>query len=737
MSRPGRLEHTFLLEIGTEEMPARMVESSLADLSRRLLDALASAALLSSDRFDREKQVRIFGTPRRLAIKIAGLLPAQPDREEEVAGPAVRAAYDPEGRPTKAAEGFARAQGVPVSELKRVAGPKGECVGILRTVKGRPAGEVLPEIVPGLVLSMTFPKTMRWGSGQFRFVRPVHSVVALLDGEVVEMSVAGVPAGRESFGHRFLGKGRISLRGPEDYPARLRAHHVLADIDERREAIESMLRAAAGECGARIAPPPGGGADRDGDPELLREVLHLVEWPLVVGGAFDRSYLDLPHEILTTAMRHHQKYFSLLSDDGSLLNRFLTVANTRDDRSSAIRRGNEWVLKARLADARFFWDDDRRTRLEDRAGMLDRVTFHEKLGSYAAKAGRIARLLGPILEAFRTSGRAVEEDAALQAATLCKNDLSTQMVKEFPELEGIVGGLYARRDGLRAAVAEAIYSHYLPRGARDPLPPTLESRIVSLADRLDSQAGIFLLGIVPTGSRDPYAMRRSVQGVCRILIEGKVHLSLSRCLGAALEGYREQGIAGAVPNDSSRLALLEFYRGRMQHLGEEVPLRSDSVRAALASSFDDPYDARLRMEALESFRPEPDFKALAAAHKRIKNILPAGARSREGQGGTRPEIFREDAEARLYKEIAAARKAVDSLVQGGNYRSALERLAGLRVPLDRFFETVMVMAKEADLRLNRLAMLGGVSDLFLLVGDFSEIVQEGESVAARAREGEE
>jgi glycyl-tRNA synthetase beta chain len=733
MSRPEPRERAFLLEIGTEEMPARMIEPSLADLARRLRDALVSGALASPGRFTIEDHVRVFGTPRRLAVKVVGLLPAQPDRKEEITGPAVGVAYDPRGRPTKAAEGFARAQGVAVSDLRRISTPKGECVGILKTVKGRPAAEVLSEIVPPLVLSMTFPKTMRWGSAEFRFVRPVHSVVALLDEEIVDMTIAGIRSGRDTFGHRFFGKSRIPLRNPGDYPERLRANHVLADIDERREAIVSSLRAAAGEAGARLAPPPGSGQEVDGDPDLLREVLHLVEWPLIVGGTFDRSFLDLPPEILVTAMRHHQKYFSLLGADGRLLNRFLTVANARDDRADAIRRGNEWVLKARLADARFFWDDDRRTRLDDRSGMLDRVSFHEKLGSYSAKTLRMARLAGSIVEASKAGGQAVEDDAVQEAARLCKNDLTTQMVKEFPELEGIVGGLYARMDGLRPVVADAIYAHYLPRGANDPLPPTPEGRIVSLADRLDSQAGIFLLGIVPTGSRDPYALRRSVQSVCRILIEGTIHLSLSRCLDAALDGYMEQGIAGAVPRDQARLALLEFYRGRLQHLGEEASLRQDSVRAALASSFDDPFDARLRMEALEAIRSEVDFNALVAAHKRIKNILPSETTRREGHAAPRPEIFRDDAEGRLHGEITATSTAVEDFVAGGDYRSALQRLARVRPALDRFFETVMVMAKEPDLRQNRLALLGAVSGLFLRIGDFSEIVQEGETVAARSR----
>ncbi len=735
MKRPAANGRVLLLEIGTEEIPARMLGPALKDLAQGLYNEIVGRSIAPSVGFTLEGNFETFGTPRRLAVRASGLLAAQPDREEEVTGPPVRAAFDASGRPTKAAEGFARAQGVPVKDLRRVTSPKGECVAVRRAVRGSPAAEVLAEAIPPLVLRMTFPKTMRWGAGEHRFVRPIHSVVALLDEEVIEMVIAGIRSGRETFGHRFAGTARIPLRHPGEYVDALRRNGVLADVEERTKTIQDQLRREAERAGGRIAPPPGSGAGSEaGDSALLEEVTHLVEWPTVIAGEFDPAFLDLPPEILVTAMRHHQKYFSLLRPDGTVLNRFLAVANTRGDRSGAIRRGNEWVLRARLADARFFWEDDRKAPLADRSATLERVTFHEKLGSYAAKTRRMARLVEAILPAFEGHA-AADRRAVEQATALCKNDLTTQMVKEFPELEGIVGGLYARADRLPEPVASAIYAHDLPRGADDPLPATPEARVVSLADRLDTQAGIFLLGIVPTGSRDPYAVRRSVQGVCRILIEGKLHISLSRCLDAALAGYDGQVVEGMVPKEQARGALLDFYRGRLQYLGEEIPLRHDSVRAALAASFDDPFDARLRMEALEAIRREADFESLVVAHKRIKNILPGPAdeAARHREPGTTD--LKEDAERRLHADLLACREGVEQALLGRDYGAALRRIARLRPALDRFFESVMVMAEDRALRDNRLALLAAVGGLFLRIGDFSEIVQEGEPAARAHAQG--
>ena len=713
----------FLLEIGTEEIPARMVDGALRDLKTGL-HALLAPTLAPKSGLDLDRDLRAMGTPRRLAVVVQGLREREPDTDVTTTGPAVKSAFDESGRPTRAAEGFARGQGVSVGDLIRIATPKGDCLGFRRRVPGRPAAEVLARGVPEVVGAMTFPKMMRWGLGQHRFVRPIHTVVALLADEVVPMEIAGVSSGRVTRAHRHRGGQAVSIPGAGQYIETLRAHGVLVDIGERKTRLEKELSAAAGAAGGRIAAPPGADAGA-GDPGLLDEVVHLVEWPTVITGRFDASYLELPGEVLVTSMRHHQKYFALRSASGTLLDRFLTVADVPADRAGAIRRGNEWVLRARLADARFFFEEDRRTSLSSRAPDLERVMFHEKLGSYAAKTARIGRLVEAIRPAFVTADAAETARAAL----ICKCDLTTLMVKEFPELEGIVGGVYARADRLGERVARALYEQYQPRAADDPPPSTPEGAILGLADRFDTQAGIFLLGLIPTGSRDPYALRRSVQGACRIAIEAGVSLSIGSCIDAALRGYESLQAEGRIPVPQARAALLEYYAGRLQHLGEETGLRHDSVRAALASGRDDPSDALRRMRALDAIRSHADFEALVLAHKRIKNIVPTGA-----SPTIRPETFREEEERALHRAMETGRPQIEASLGRGDVLGALKEIAALRPTLDRFFEKVLVMAEESDLRANRLALLQRLAGLFLRVGDFSEIVTEGPASAGRRPE---
>jgi glycyl-tRNA synthetase beta chain len=711
MKRHADPGSSFLLEIGTEEIPARMLPEALESLGRRLHSAVVERGLA-----DEGAEVRTFGTPRRLAVRLDGLRPRQPDRVIEVAGPPVQAAFDAAGRPTRAAEGFARAQGVGVGELRRIPSPRGECVGVRREVRGATAAEVLAEVVPRLVESMTFPKTMRWGNGEHRFVRPVHSILALLDDAPVGMTIAGVRSGRETFGHRFAGQGRLPLRRIDDYLEILRSNGVLADVEERRQSLLRQLDAAARRSAGRIAPPPGSAGRGEGDPGLLEEVLHLVEWPLVVEGEFDPAFLDLPSEILVTAMRHHQKYFSLLAEDGTLQNRFLAVANCGSDPAGAIGRGNAWVLRARLADARFFWDDDRKAPLASRIGALDRVTFHMRLGTYGRKAERIGRLAARLVTPFHAAGCAPDGAALAEAARLCKTDLTTQMVGEFPELQGIVGALYARAEELPPAIWQAIYDHYRPVAADDALPRSAEGAILSLADRLDSQAGIFLLGMVPSGSSDPYGLRRSVLGACRILIDRHVHVPLADLLDEAIAACAGDLAGEGVPAPRARDTLLEFYRARLQFLGEEAGLRQDSARAALAIPGDGPYDAHRRMAALDAIRNETGFDDLATAHKRIKRIL-------QGHpiADLQAPLLAEQAERALFDALERERALVDSAVARRDYLAALRAIARLKPVLDRFFVDVMVMAEDLRLRNNRLALLQQIAALFQKIGDFSEI----------------
>jgi glycyl-tRNA synthetase beta chain len=576
-------------------------------------------------------------------------------------------------------------------------------------------------------MSLAFPKTMRWGSGEHRFVRPVHSVVALLDDQVVDMEIAGVRSGRETFGHRTAGKPRIPLRDASAYLDALRDNGVIADVRERRATISKALAEAASGSNGRIAAAPGTSArtGADPDPELLDEVNQLVEWPAVLTGEFDPAFLDLPGEILMTSMRHHQKYFALQDASGAPINRFLSVANVKADPRGAIRRGHEWVLRARLTDARFFYEEDRKHPLESFGEGLARVAFHEKLGSYALKRDRIARLVGLLAPAFAAAGLKAGDDATARAAHLCKNDLTTQMVKEFPELEGIVGGLYARADRLEETIARAIYEHYRPRSLEDPIPATDEGALLSLADRIDTQAGIFLLGIVPTGSRDPYALRRSVQGACRILMERRVSLSLQAALAEGLRGYAQQRLSSLGDEAAALAALLEFYAGRQEYLAIEAGMRPDSVRAALAAGSDDPFDARLRMQGVEAFRGEKGFEDLAVIHKRIKNIL----REQKADRSFDPARLSDEAERVLSGRLEAALPAITEARGRRDYPAALVAVAGLREPLDRFFTEVMVLAEDPVLRENRIALLRSIAALFLQVGDLSEIATSSDRTA--------
>jgi glycyl-tRNA synthetase beta chain len=719
MSRPARSGRTFLLEIGTEEIPARMVAGALASLAEKLTGALEEHHLRAGDQG--APAAATYGTPRRLAVVVPGLLERQPDRVVEVTGPPTKAAYDADGAPTRAAHGFARAQGIAVDQLRRIRTPKGECVGLQREVRGATAAEVLVRVVPPLVESMTFPKMMRWGNGEHRFVRPVHSVLALLDDVAVDLTIAGIRSAPRTFGHRFAGQRCIPLSRESEYLDALRRNGVVADIAERRRMIEEQIEQQARLSGGRVAPPTGtiSGSGEGGDPALLEEVVQLIEWPLVVAGEFDPAFLELPPEILVTAMRHHQKYFALLAPDGTLQNRFLAVANCASDKSGAISRGNAWVLHARLADARFFWDDDRKKALADRLALLERVTFHTRLGNYRRKTERIARLVEALLPSFNDAGWSPDREALIEAAGLSKVDLTTQMVGEFPELQGIVGALYARAEGRSAALAGALYEQYLPAGADDRLPETPEAAILSLADRLDTQAGIFLLGLVPTGSSDPYGLRRSVLGACRILNARGVHVNLEVILVGALGAYKGDVTGDTVPLEEARATLFDFYRARLQFIGEAENLRQDSARAALAVGLAGPFDAMQRMRALDAIRGEAGFDDLATAHKRIKKII-QGQESSQLQ----PELLQEAGEHGLHEAYETARAAVVPAVARRDYMTALRSIARLRTTLDRFFEEVMVMAEDPRLRANRLALLQSIAGLFQQVGDFSELTVE-------------
>ncbi|MGA7991301.1 MAG: glycine--tRNA ligase subunit beta, partial [Thermoanaerobaculia bacterium] len=628
-----------------------------------------------------------------------GVAERQPDTTLEVTGPPASVGFDAEGKPTKAAHGFAKAQGVAVEDLAVVELKKGAYVVARKVVPGLPASEVIAEIVPPLVEKMTFPRMMRWGDGTPLWIRPVHSIVALFDGLVVPMSLFGVESGRTTHGHRTLASGRLIVTGVADWLGKLRAASVEPDLAVRRARFAEQAHALAAQIGGAPAE----------DPELLDTWAHLVEWPGLVRGGFDEAILELPEEILVTSMREHQKMLPIRKD-GRLLPAFLAVCDQTGDPKGLIARGNEWVTSARFADARFFWDDDGKTKLEDRLARLGRLQFQETLGDYLMKTGRVQDLA----ERLATRLRIADGAAVARAARLLKADLVTDMVREFPDLQGAVGGLYARREGERAEVWQAIYDQYRPASADDASPRNDVGGAVALADRLDTLAGLFGLGLAPTGSRDPYALRRAALGVVKILLDKGWHLDLPVAISDALQlhGSLARSRDEVVPE------LSEFLTERLRFLLEKKGHSADTIEAVLAADARDPADAAERVEAVDAMRKEADFAPLAAAFKRMQNIL---AQAPDAVGEPDPAKMTDDAERALAGDFLQARGIVDDLIAQRRFRDALGIMASFGPALDRFFTEVLVMAEDESVKANRIALLRAIRDQFARVAKFGEI----------------
>ncbi len=711
---------TFLIEIGCEEIPASMVPGALADLSAGLLEALRAAGLGG----DAARPPR-FGGPRRLVALIEGIRPRGEDRVDLVTGPPVSAAFGKDGRPTRAAEGFAKAHGVGVDDLERVRGEKGEVVAARQAVSGRHAREVLRETIPGLLGSMRFPKMMKWGNRGHSFVRPVHWIVALLDEEIVEFEFVGVRAGRRSHGHRYLAPGPHEIPDARAYERILAGEgRVVVDNAKRAEGIREALDRAAAARGWTPRP----------DEDLLAEVMFLNESPAVVAGEFPVAFLDLPEEVLVTAMRHHQKYFTVATEDGSLAPGFLAVIDRDGDPDGIIVRGNEWVLRARLADARFFWSEDRKRALADRTDDLERITFQERLGHVAQRVSRLAGIAEWLADRADLDPQARED--LILAARLCKSDLTTGMVGEFPELQGRIGGIYARADGHSERVARAIGDHYLPTSPEGAEPSTPEGALLALADKIDLLVGCFGVGIVPKGSADPYGLRRAALGICRILRSGLVPsqaIALGGLIDHACGLYAAQGLQEADPKEIASKSL-EFLEQRLRHLMETSGVTFDTARAVTAAGFDDICSAWHRAESLSAIRKKDDaegradFESLATSAKRIRNIL-AQARSKGIEPAARVDdrLLVDRDEKALNEALRRAGEEVAARMRRGEWESVWSAIAALRPPVDRFFDHVLVMAEDASLRANRLALLGSLSDLLRGAADFSEIVVEGET----------
>jgi glycyl-tRNA synthetase beta chain len=691
----------LLLEIGTEEIPAAFLPKALGDMEEIIRRELMSGRIPCG-------AIRTMGTPRRLVAAVADVAERQEDLVVEKLGPAVGVAFDAAGHPSQAAIGFARGQGLDVSELTTAETPKGRYVCARRLVAGEATEGLLPAILTKVITEIPFRKSMRWSDLDFRFARPIHWLVALYGGRVVPFQMAGIESGDQSRGHRFMGPAPFTVTGMADYLAKARDRFVIVDPAERKRIItEQIASEAAAVGGVPLV-----------DEDLLETVTHLTEYPTVVCGSFDRSYLALPKEVLTTTMISHQKYFPVLEARGRLLPHFLTVNNTLARDPAVVRRGNEKVIRARLADARFFFEEDRKIPLERRVEDLNKVVFHTLLGTSYEKvqrfrqlAGRIARRIASAPDAAEAFFRRVD-----RAAFLAKADLDTQMVGEFAELQGIMGREYALLAGEDPAVAKAIHEHYLPTAAGGDLPETDEGAVVSMADKFDTICGFFGVGLIPTGTADPYALRRQAIGIISIVLQRRYVLPLGELIDDSLS------ILGPLlkrPAAETKADVLDFFRGRFENQLLTQGRPYDVVDAVLAAGFTNLVGAADKITAMEAFKSHPDFQPLAIAFKRVVNII------RNAPVGTvDPARFACGEERTLHEAFLGIRESVLAEIARGDYPAALRIMARLRQPVDAFFEGVLVMAPEEDVRMNRIALLAEISSLFHGVADFSRIVTE-------------
>jgi glycyl-tRNA synthetase beta chain len=697
----------LLFEIGCEEIPAGMLPKALDELKANL------EKLLTSESLGTGVTVETFGGPRRLTAWVQGLPVKQADVVHEVTGPPKSVAYDSVGEPTRAAVSFAEKQGLRLNEIYLVKTAKGEYLAAKQIKRGRTSEQILAEILPRAIHDLSWPRSMTWtGLGGARFIRPIRWIVAVLGGKPLQLSFGGVSAGDVTRGHRFLGVASIRVRSFADYERRLYSNSVIVRPQLRRGKIEREL----------VAQTKSGGYRLHEDVELLKLVTYLSEYPTVIAGSFDPAFLSLPDEILVTVMRDHQKYFALERRNGDLAPHFLAVINLAKDPKGLVRAGHERVLRARFADAQFFWAADQKCRLADYLPKLAKVTYESRLGSYRDKVERVRAVARWLTEQWFNRGLLQAHVAdADRAAELAKCDLATEMVREFPELQGIVGGLYARAQGEPNDISDAIYDHYRPVGLEDPIPRNLTGCAVAMADKLDSIVGCFAVGVVPTGSSDPYALRRAALGVVKIILEKRVPVSLSLAVGAAAKSlvmYPPK--RGVTPAQETQI--LDFILDRARFVfRERAGYAYDEVNAVFRAGADDLVDAQKRLAALRSIRKSKNFEPLAVSFKRIRKILEK-SNSKEGDADSvQVDLFESEAERELFAAGREAASKVQTEKRAGHYEQALERIAGLRKTVDRFFEEVMVMSENEAVRKNRLALLSELLREFTTVADFSEI----------------
>jgi glycyl-tRNA synthetase beta chain len=686
----------LLIEIGTEELPPKALKRLSQSLYDNVIAGLEQAGLTTGKSIN----ARHFAAPRRLAVMVPAVRAHQPDRQQERRGPAVQAAFDENGNPTRATEGFAKSCGVSTDKLDRLKTDKGEWLVYRHMEKGRAASELVPEILEQALKQLPIPKRMRWGDLDAEFVRPVHWLVLLHGSKVIPAELLATASGRKTRGHRFHANKTFSIKHAGDYEKSLRKAFVLPDYARRQQKISAGAeKLAARQGGVALI-----------DPDLLDEVTSLVEWPEPILSGFDKAFLDVPAEALISTMQEHQKYFPVTDKRGKLLPYFITVSNIKSKQKARVREGNERVIRARFSDAKFFWDTDRKQRLDAHVERLKDVVFHVKLGSMHDKAVRTSRLSANVAGALNAIVATAE-----RAGLLAKADLMTGMVYEFPDLQGIMGRYYAEHDGEDKEVAAAMEEQYKPRFAGDDLPASNAGRAVAIADKLDTLVGIFGVGEVPTGEKDPFALRRAALGVLRIIIEGKLEIDLMSLLKAATEGHAELPEPAKVPEQ-----VYEFMMDRLRAYYADAGISHDVFEAVRACNPPEPLDFDRRVRAVMAFRKLKEAASLTAANKRIRNILKQGGETTDWDHVS-DVLLQEPAEKNLTAKVKSLASELSPLFDKGDYTTAMKKLAALRPQVDDFFDNVMVMVDEEAVRDNRLALLSSLEQLFLRVADLSRL----------------
>ena len=699
------MSKTLLVEIVSEEIPAGYIAPALEAMAALMDRKLSQARIESAGRGE------TFGTPRRLTLMVRDVAEQQASITKEVVGPPKTVAFDAEGRPTKAAEGFAKSQGVSVKRLTVKTTAKGEYVCVKKLERGQASWRLLQTIIPEVIIAIPFPKSMRCADLGLTFARPIHSILALLGDRIIPFKMENIKSGRRTTGHRFMRPRTIAIADFSEYVAALRSAFVVVDIAERENMIQEGIAKSARKLGGKVV----------SDHDLLETVTHLVEYPAVSAGTFDKAFLKLPREVLITAMREHQKYFAVVGSDDQLLPYFIAVNNTPAEDMNVVTSGHERVLRARLEDARFFFETDAKTSPHEMVERLKGVLFQARLGTMLDKISRVQRLAEYLAELTAPELK----PTVSRAAWLCKSDLTTQMVNEFPKLQGVMGRIYAARSGEAGSVAQAIEEHYLPAYAGGPIPETPAGAVLSIADKLDTICGCFGIGLMPSGTSDPYALRRQAVGVIQIMLARAFNLSLKELIRKALQLLDDKISEGT---EEIAQKVLTFFQYRMGHLLADEGFSKDVIAAVVSASMDDIPAVRKRTEALESLKAKPDFEPLAIAFKRVVNIIKQAKQRGDiapepGRRQTKadPSLFHESCEQDLYNALQEVRRAISEDLKRGDFDRALLTVASLKQPVDAFFDGVMVLTEDQSLKQNRLALLGEIADLFAVFADFSRI----------------